>query len=248
MTSVPIVRRLSAASTLRSPATNPNHRTSVFLAFSWRRFDAHQLETAMIQSCRLATILAASCGCELRCPCMSSANKWYDSSSRLMIIHLLRIIIVYHKIRHVRIGSTLSSSCMVTSGVPQGSVLGPILFNIFINDITDSVQDHVTVKLFADDVKLYSEIALPTDIVNFQSCLDKIQTWAVTWKIGISYSKCNIMELGPKPSHTKFLLSNKQIQTTSITKGLGRSIRAEFKIQIPYQWNCQSGSPAGSSY
>ena len=56
----------------------------------------------------------------------------------------------------VRIGSTLSSSCMVTSGVPQGSVLGPILFNIFINDITDSVQDHVTVKLFADDVKLYS--------------------------------------------------------------------------------------------
>ena len=72
------------------------------------------------------------------------------------------------------------SSCMVTSGVPQGSVLGPILFNIFINDITDSVQDPVTVKLFADDVKLYSEIALPTDIVNFHSCLDKIQTWAVT--------------------------------------------------------------------
>ena len=63
MTSVPIVRRLSAASALRSPATDPNHRndrTSVFLAFSWRRFDAHYSETAMIQSCRLATILVAS--------------------------------------------------------------------------------------------------------------------------------------------------------------------------------------------
>ena len=120
---------------------------------------------------------------------------------------------------------------MIISGVPQGSELGPILFNIFIYDITDSLQDHVTVKLFADDVKLYSELFLPTDILNFQSCLDKIHTWAATWQIGISYSKCNTMELGPNPSHTEFFLSNSRIQTTSIIKDLGVQFESNLKFK-----------------
>ena len=120
---------------------------------------------------------------------------------------------------------------MVTSGVPQGSVLGPILFNIFINDITDSLQDHVTVKLFADDVKLYSELSVPTDVLNFQSYLDQIQTWAATWQIGISYSKCNTMELGPHPTRTEFFLSNSRIQTTSITKDLGVQFESNLKFK-----------------
>ena len=117
-------------------------------------------------------------------------------------------------------------------GVPQGSVLGPILFNIFINDITDSLQDHVTVKLFADDVKLYSELVLPTDILNFQSCLNKIQNWAITWQIGISYSKCNTMELGPNPSRTEFFLSHSRIQTTSMTKDLGVQFESNLKFKV----------------
>ena len=102
---------------------------------------------------------------------------------------------------------------------------------VIINDITDSLQDHVTVKLFADDVKLYSELFLPTDILNFQSCLDKIHTWAATWQIGISYSKCYSMELGPNPSCTEFLLSNSRIQTTSITKDVGVQFESNLKFK-----------------
>lgn len=57
----------------------------------------------------------------------------------------------------VKINSTFSSPCSVVSGVVQGSVIGSLLFNIFINDVTDCFDPNVTTKLFADDIKLYTE-------------------------------------------------------------------------------------------
>ena len=55
----------------------------------------------------------------------------------------------------VKVGQSFSDTLSVTSGVPQGSVLGPILFNIFINDIVNCVNDDCEIFLFADDVKLF---------------------------------------------------------------------------------------------
>ena len=62
----------------------------------------------------------------------------------------------------------------VRSGVVQGSCLGPLLFLIFINDITDCFDDQVNYKLYADDVKLYSELRSDADSFRFQACLDHI--------------------------------------------------------------------------
>ena len=58
----------------------------------------------------------------------------------------------------VRINSSCSSIRSVLSGVIQGSVLGPLLFNVFINDVTDTLDNDTTAKLFADDLKLYTNI------------------------------------------------------------------------------------------
>ena len=76
----------------------------------------------------------------------------------------------------VRVGKNMSEKVEVKSGIPQGSVLGPILFLIFINDLPDVVQS--TVKLFADDTKLYAPIVDEVSCEKLQSDLDNLADWS----------------------------------------------------------------------
>lgn len=85
-----------------------------------------------------------------------------------------------------------SRTFAVTSGVPAGSILGPCLFIIFINDITDSVT-HALVVLFADDLKLILKIASYADIRLFQSAIDQLYEWCVRNKLYLNLRKCFIM-------------------------------------------------------
>ena len=129
----------------------------------------------------------------------------------------------------VRVGSSLSSPRRVISGIPQGSVLGPCLFNLFINDVTDTFIN-VTAKLFADDVKLYTELSSPTAVTNFQSHLDLIQSWSTTWQINISYSKCNILEIGNHIHHSAYSISNQTLTHATFVKDLGVWIDPKLKF------------------
>ena len=106
----------------------------------------------------------------------------------------------------VRVGITTSHPCPDTSGVPQGSVLGPILFNVFINDLADLFDpSSCSIKLFADDLKLYTEISDINSSTNFQSNLNLIYSWSLIWQIGISLTKSFIFDLCTPRSH---LLTN----------------------------------------
>jgi len=83
----------------------------------------------------------------------------------------------------------------------QGSCLGPLLFLIFINYITDCFEDQVDCKLYADDVKLYSELRSDADSFCFQACLDRIYQWSLTWQLQISSQKCCVPDVN-KPAAT----------------------------------------------
>ena len=61
----------------------------------------------------------------------------------------------------VKVNATMSSYLPISSGVPQGNVIGPLLFTLFINDITDLFDSPTKAILFADGIKIYSEIKLP---------------------------------------------------------------------------------------
>jgi hypothetical protein len=86
-----------------------------------------------------------------------------------------------------------SSSCLVVSGVPQGSVLGPILFLIYINDVDSVCKGSSILQLFADDAKLHSRVCVD-DRTNFlQLSLDSLSAWADQWQLAININKCSVL-------------------------------------------------------
>ena len=81
----------------------------------------------------------------------------------------------------------------VLSGVPQGTVLGPSLFLLFVNDLLSSVSSRV--KLFADDSVLYRHIESSADHDKLQQDLLQLEEWAARWQMNFAPSKCYIMSI-----------------------------------------------------
>ena len=141
-----------------------------------------------------------------------------------------------NRIQQVRVGSSLSKSCAVTSGVPQGSVIGPLLFNLYINDITDHLDCSSTSKLFADDIKIYTELTSIDSHISFQNQLDLIHHWSECWQLPISHSKCYLLCLsGPtsnKINTVSFSISNIPLSISQFSTDLGVTIDSELKFTI----------------
>ena len=113
------------------------------------------------------------------------------------------------------------------TSLAQGSVLGPLLFNLFVNDITDNFNPLVRAKLFADDLKVYSEISVCS---SFQFHLDLIHAWSTTWQLPISYSKCNILVLGNSSSNINFSFPSVIIKQAQIIRDLGVLVEPDLKF------------------
>ena len=77
------------------------------------------------------------------------------------------------------------------SGVPQGTVLGPLLFLMYINDLPDGLNS--IVRLFADDVLLYGTICCDEDTADLQDDLYRLEDWQQKWQMEFNPSKCKIM-------------------------------------------------------
>ena len=107
---------------------------------------------------------------------------------------------LYGRTQRVKIGNSLSNPLPVTSGVPQGSVLGPILFIFYINDITETVLTPSIPKLYADDLKAFCPAASDADIVAFKDTLNNITEWASTWQLPISTEKSRWLLVANKTS------------------------------------------------
>jgi len=82
----------------------------------------------------------------------------------------------------------------VISGVPQGSVLGPTLFLIYINDIDEAVTSLIT--KFADDTKLYKMIKTVEDAISLQEDLHRVLQWSKDWMMLFNIEKCKVIHLG----------------------------------------------------
>ena len=94
----------------------------------------------------------------------------------------------------VSVNGSLSSSKPVLSGIPQGSVLGPLLFVIYINDLPDKLCS--SSLMFADDTKVFREICSENDLECLQRDLACLEKWADTWLLKFHPEKCKILTVG----------------------------------------------------
>ena len=108
--------------------------------------------------------------------------------------------------QRVCVNGKLSEWKNVTSGVPQGSVLGPLLFVIYINDLEDSVN--CGVKLYADDTKIFAVVNNDIESKDFQKQIDSLTRWSETWKLHFHPDKCHILKIGNKPDTIEYNMQN----------------------------------------
>ena len=114
--------------------------------------------------------------------------------------------------QQVQVGGAFWSPTSVDLGVPQGTVLGPLLFLLHINDLPQVVSSQV--RLFADDCLLYRGNRCREDQVALQRDLTTLSEWVDTWGMKVNAAKCNIMHISHSQiPHTKFYSLNNQILT-----------------------------------
>ena len=112
----------------------------------------------------------------------------------------------------------------VDSGVPQGTVLGPILFLLHINDLPSVISS--TVRLFADDCLVYREIKNRQDQIVLQKDLNLLENWGSKWGMRFNAAKCNIMRMSRKqtPISTQYELSGQVLEELKDAKYLGVTV------------------------
>ena len=105
---------------------------------------------------------------------------------------------IFLEIEHVQVvlNGQKSGLIPVTSGVPQGSMLGPVSLTIFVNDIPSVVVSSPTF-MFADDMKIFHFVRSSDDHTTLQNDLNVLHEWSVCWQLKFNISKCKHVDFGP---------------------------------------------------
>jgi len=142
--------------------------------------------------------------------------------------------------QRVGVSGVFSEWTEVTSGVPQGSILGPLLFTIFINDLEANVSNNLL--KFADDSKLWGRAETMQDRMSLQKDLDILGEWAIINQMPFNVSKCKIMHVGKKNVKFEYNLMGQKIPTTTEEKDLGVFFSDTLKPSL----NCDKASKSAN--
>lgn len=146
---------------------------------------------------------------------------------------LLRWFVSYitNRSQKVVINGYESNAINVTSGVPQGSILGPLLFILFINDVKHCFK-HSQFLLYADDLKIYKKINNHTDCIEFQSDLDCFFDYCSYNKLYLSYSKCHSITFTKKQIVTNFNYSLGSTTLSKVTSLRDLGVHLDSKLHL----------------
>nr|CAD2173526.1 unnamed protein product [Meloidogyne enterolobii] len=129
----------------------------------------------------------------------------------------------------VKIGDHFSEPFLPKTGVPQGTVLGPLLFLIYINDLPKHIPKNIKVKLYADDFKLYSEIKTEKDCLDLQGAINNAYRWAKNNRLEFSISKVKVLKIYNKIKYN-YEINGDKIEEVNNIRDLGIYIDNKLKF------------------
>ena len=129
---------------------------------------------------------------------------------------------------HRRVDGKISNWKSVLSGVPQGSVLGPLLFLIYINDLEEDISNKIL--KFADDTKVFRKVTNDTDKQRLQDDLDKLVKWSEKWQMLFNFGKCKCIHIGHGNMDEEYKMGDAVLGRTTQEKGLGVTFSADIKV------------------
>jgi len=127
------------------------------------------------------------------------------------------------------VNGSKSSWREVLSGVPQGSVLGPILFVIYINDLEEEVRTGQHVVMFADDTKVSQALKDPTSEDDFQATLTRLYRWSERWCMPFNVDKCHMVHMGRANAKRKYEMNGHQLKESVLERDVGVMVSNDLK-------------------
>ena len=150
--------------------------------------------------------------------------KWIDS-------------FLCYRQQRVVVNGAKSDWVPVLSGVPQGTVLGPLLFSLYINDISTDIDSEI--RLFADDCVCYREIKDTEDTLKLQKDIDQLGCWARKWGMRFQPVKCNMMQITRNriiKIHASYTLEGTVLENVESIKYLGVTIINDLRWNTRQQY------------
>ena len=141
----------------------------------------------------------------------------------------------------VSVNGQTSHVFKTTSGVPQGSVLGPLLFTLYINDIPDKIANS-DCRLYADDTLLCYTCNDNNTLLPLQDDIDHLSEWSKQWCMPFNPSKCVHIVIGKESSALKLRLSNQDIPTSDKLKYLGVMFQSNLKWDTHTKITCKKAN------
>ena len=136
--------------------------------------------------------------------------------------NLLRLLESYltNRTQQVRVNGYATSPSEVVSGIPQGTILGPFLFNVYINDIHLEIN-FCKVKLYADDSKIYRQIKNLSGYQELNDDIERIETFFSQWQLKVNQEKCEILHLGRTNPQHDYKINQISVPKKQVVRDLG---------------------------
>ncbi len=158
--------------------------------------------------------------------CKLSAMGFSDSLIKLFYSYLSSRVncVVYNGFK--------SNSYASFSGVPQGSILGPLCFIIYLNDVVDIIQNS-QILIYADDIKIFHKIGNVDDCLMLQNDINKLKDWCLLNKLPLNIDKCKVVSftLSYNPCQFDYHIGNSILQRTTNIKDLGVHYDSKFSFK-----------------